>query len=957
MTTTDWNKILKSGFKVPGPHPVYVLGCFARHVTLYSQQVRAMNLVYGLFKTGKLAHNMEIAVVGGGAAGLTAAAAAAYRGARVSLFDEVEGPMELQQNNRQRWIHPYIYDWPYPDKSFLDQFQTGDAGLPLLTWRADYAANVAGEITSQWDRMRSAYAITTNWSVRNLELDLSRRHHISLKWDDGKNADFSIVILAVGFGLEQKGHGQDSYWTEDDLDGGFRKPPKPVRWLLSGSGDGALTDLMRLCVHRFRQDEMLNLFVSAQGIEGLKSDLRDLQEKSGQLNAKQVSGRFAELGIDNELRELVKEQLRHDGPNVSLVTDSRHLYGPKTSILNRLVVRILDEMKPKIFEHVVGHTDGVSPKGNGFEVKIKTQGKTAKHHFDRVLIRHGPESKLKSSFPSIYGACGSMEKFWKNLSVGDDITRRPNWRANYFGRLPKLAPSKVDQPASAQTAVELETQDPDFAISVKRFGVYAERVGILKQIRSDGSSTVTYTIDGLSVVKGSISGVHFVYNSAAGTIDRTQLESAPRGFKWIDDDDDADLSQLPYAKKIEEARNRARRLSGTVQFSQPLRPNKQVSFRLSFRLLNGDALSDWEFFQMYDAEGRVHVDSKRLTSPTDYLARTVWFPTQLLTIRVFLPTAIRDCIPSVFLYPNHKNISRGDVVNESILHFSRPLKKKKPMLAIAKPLRPPRDFGLFRKISLRGWEFSVPVPAVGSCYTIDWPLPVSPTNDFTHVLEEDSRRFRKALMHYRSQRRNDTSAGPSTSHRNELVTRLFKRFYRSLADRDQADDEFVILFLAYLEHKQRLVVVDGIRNGGDLSANTRDFWLRFGLGLAGSCFKSGHRVFVLSPQQQSASTPSLNSGKDTPEKDPGFYLHIPGDSRPKFLLQIPIEHPLFTPKNCPANYEASRQRVGVISIASRQGKTWLAGIKEEKEFKRLQRWCQGLCNDVYGILTDNSGGK
>lgn len=224
MNTADWDKTLKVGFKVPGPHQLYVLGCFARRVTLYSQQVRAMNLVYGLYRTRKLLHGMEIAVVGGGAAGLTAAAAAAYRGARVTLFDEVEGPMELQQNNRQRWIHPYIYDWPYLDESFLDQFQTGDAGLPLLTWSADYAANVANEITAQWERMRSAYAIKTNWSVKNLELDLTGRRLVSLQWDGRGSADFGLVILAVGFGLEPEGPGQDSYWTEDDLDGSFRKP-------------------------------------------------------------------------------------------------------------------------------------------------------------------------------------------------------------------------------------------------------------------------------------------------------------------------------------------------------------------------------------------------------------------------------------------------------------------------------------------------------------------------------------------------------------------------------------------------------------------------------------------------------------------------------------------------------------------------------------------------------------
>lgn len=640
MTTANWNQILRAGFRVPDSHQVYILGSFARRVTLYSQQVRALNLVYALFKTGKLDRGREIAVVGGGAAGLTAAAGAAFRGARVTLFDEVEGPMELQQNNRQRWIHPYIYDWPYLDESGLDQFQEGNANLPLLTWKADYAANVAQEITSQWERLRGAYDIKTNWSVRNVKLDLNHPRLVSVKWDGDPGRKFHLAILAVGFGLEPRAHGQDSYWTEDDLDGGFRKPPRRPRWLLSGSGDGALTDLMRLCVHRFRQDEMLNLFVTAQGIEGLKRDLRALQANPGTLREQEESNRFAELGIDNELRDVVKDQLRRDGPKVVLVSDKPYLYGPRTSQLNRLVVRILAEMRPKAFEHVVGTTEKVSPKRKVFLAKIRTQGKISTRRFDRVLLRHGTDSKLKRDFPSVHRSCKEMASFWKSLPVNADVTRRPNWKPGYFGPLPKRLSSKTDQQWTVLSGGGLKTQDVDFAGSVSRFGVYAESVSILKQIRSDGSSTVTYTIDGLSVLKGTISGVHFRYNSAAGTIVQTKLESRTRGLKWVNDDRHANTSQLPYADLIEEARIRARRLSGTVRFPRPIRPNEPISFRLIFRLLNGDAFSDWEFSQMYDQKGRQHMDAKRLSRPAEYLEEVHILPS--LCLRIYLPKLQRQ---------------------------------------------------------------------------------------------------------------------------------------------------------------------------------------------------------------------------------------------------------------------------------------------------------------------------
>src|SRR5712692_2890798 len=78
---------------VPEWSGIYVLGCFARYVTVYSQQVRALNLVYGLYKTDKLNGSSRIVVIGGGAAGLTAAVAAARLGATVTLLEKLDAPM------------------------------------------------------------------------------------------------------------------------------------------------------------------------------------------------------------------------------------------------------------------------------------------------------------------------------------------------------------------------------------------------------------------------------------------------------------------------------------------------------------------------------------------------------------------------------------------------------------------------------------------------------------------------------------------------------------------------------------------------------------------------------------------------------------------------------------------------------------------------------------------------
>lgn len=51
----DATSIVLQHMRVPGERAVYVLGSFERRITLYSQQVRALNLVYALTAAGHLA--------------------------------------------------------------------------------------------------------------------------------------------------------------------------------------------------------------------------------------------------------------------------------------------------------------------------------------------------------------------------------------------------------------------------------------------------------------------------------------------------------------------------------------------------------------------------------------------------------------------------------------------------------------------------------------------------------------------------------------------------------------------------------------------------------------------------------------------------------------------------------------------------------------------------------------
>ncbi|HEX8434030.1 FAD-dependent oxidoreductase, partial [Archangium sp.] len=173
---------------------VYVLGCFERRITLYTQQVRALNLVHSLFTEERLKPGSKLAVIGGGAAGLTAAAGAATRGARVTVFEQASDLLPMFRNNRQRWLHPHLYDWPEEGS------EEEQANLPVLDWQADLAGNVAERILTQWQPLAQQYGIEVHTRVQRLQLvpgsDAPRR----ITWNTASfdEGEFEVVILAVG---------------------------------------------------------------------------------------------------------------------------------------------------------------------------------------------------------------------------------------------------------------------------------------------------------------------------------------------------------------------------------------------------------------------------------------------------------------------------------------------------------------------------------------------------------------------------------------------------------------------------------------------------------------------------------------------------------------------------------------------------------------------------------------
>jgi hypothetical protein len=261
--------------------------------------------------------------------------------------------------------------------------------LPILDWKAGYAEQVAAQIQSAWSEIGHRTGRITLHKRLTGGVDLVKPvegKEPRVVWngphDQGSRA-FPVVIVAVGFGLEPLQPHQWSYWEEDSIDGSFRNRPTPERWVISGFGDSALTDLMRLKIKRFRHAELPQWFRGSR-LDSVRRDLLEMHRHPHADTAEFLTERFQALAT-NGLEEDLKPRIRDD-VHVVLTGRTPHIYEPGASILNRFVLRLLSALGA--FEYRPGplRAGDIEPTSHGFRVQLGR----GPEDFDRVLLRHGP---------------------------------------------------------------------------------------------------------------------------------------------------------------------------------------------------------------------------------------------------------------------------------------------------------------------------------------------------------------------------------------------------------------------------------------------------------------------------------------------------------------------------------------------------------------------------------------
>jgi hypothetical protein len=407
-------------------HPgLFVLGAFARRVTVYSQQVRAINLIDAIHYYRRPLKDVSIAIVGAGAAGLTAAARALQYGAKITLFERNPDVMSIQTNCHHRWLHPTIYDWPF----FTVGGDADKADLPVMDWTAEEANLFATDQQTQWRAMVRRHgadirqfipADVTAVVPMGRQYQLQYCHSVEGKklFDSGT---FDLVVLATGFGLEPEGIGRNSYWDKDPWDQ-IARSDQVV--LVAGYGDGALTDLMRVCLirfeHRLRLIEVINSLP-----DDVLSEIRRIESDSQATSAAFLSAEYRKLFVP-EVQQIL-EPYRNTLRTIVLTGHGPDMFDPRASALNRLIASQL--LLLKAFRHIEMKAGEEIEQASSEDAVIKRIESEAGVKFTHFILRFGPDpsiTKIATPPPVVT----VLKERWRAIrphKPDDDPTRARLW--------------------------------------------------------------------------------------------------------------------------------------------------------------------------------------------------------------------------------------------------------------------------------------------------------------------------------------------------------------------------------------------------------------------------------------------------------------------------------------------------------------------------------------------------
>lgn len=397
----DWLALAGSPLD-PG---LYFVGAYERRITFYSQQVRALRLAHALSQPGHAPTTDHIAVVGAGAAGVTAALALALLGYDVALYDPATSILQLQSAS-PRLLHPHIYEWPALGS-------LGDrAGLPILDWTANTGGLVCAQLKADFaaaETRLNGLAFQPEHSLTAVEKDGARWRLHFLSKGVASSRVFDRVVLAMGFGDEIPCGAAVPvhYWKQSSTGSAAAEPVSPATYIVSGNGDGGLTDLLSLLIENFEHVAFTRGFLDYFQDDALRAATDAAY--GGLANGADLEPAFRThllpLLTDRGVIDRLQRRLRTDR-QVTINSVGPLLAATQASQLNQVMAFAVLEAASTAARPVtrsVGKVANVTGSVGNFQVEgVAVAGNPLTVPFQTVILRHGPDRNLRYQPASDY---------------------------------------------------------------------------------------------------------------------------------------------------------------------------------------------------------------------------------------------------------------------------------------------------------------------------------------------------------------------------------------------------------------------------------------------------------------------------------------------------------------------------------------------------------------------------
>jgi hypothetical protein len=424
---------------------LYQLGCTASTLNVHAQQKRAFNLLWSLDEDRFSFVENTVAIIGGGIAGLTAAAGFLAAGSKkVTVYERTNHLIHLQQGNVTRCLHPNFATWPNI------RFRYPVTHLPYMNWRSGAAGEVADQLLWQWrvlhDLCKERIEIITGASVKSVKVQKGQQIAIETKEKKGSGGPYDVVVLALGYGVEAHTFNETpSYWRNDDFSQPTIGTSSHRRFLVSGTGDGGLIEVLRLTLDKFQHQAFIQDIMYDDALLALGQTLKDALSASQQ--PEQVWRNFLKESLSTAQQSILTKFRTFYREDTQVILNARKSYPSQTDalLLHRICVALL--IKDKKIEYISG---SLAPqinfnKDKGTFVVNITRGCCNKKRVEvhRLIRRHDAVPDLDSLFnqaPYSREYFRELRRKWRaqDKSANGDITLRddhlPTFLADDFMR-------------------------------------------------------------------------------------------------------------------------------------------------------------------------------------------------------------------------------------------------------------------------------------------------------------------------------------------------------------------------------------------------------------------------------------------------------------------------------------------------------------------------------------------